>query len=244
MKNQELACSLSKKQRDYFANKGPSSQSYGFSSSHVHMWELDYKESWAVKNWCFWTVVVLEKTPESPWDCKEIKPVHPKGSQSWIFIGRTDAEAPMLWSPDAKSWLTGKEPDAGKDWGQEKKGTTEDEMVRWHHQLNGDEFESTPGVGDGQGGLACCGPWGHKNSDMAELLNWSQPNRASQDKRGDEQPNWPWHSVAKYYCPSHTNPQALLVNKTPCFPVEINTAGTATQNAPLEGIYFAGHWKH
>ena len=130
-----------KKQRHYFANKGPSSQSYGFSSSHVWMWNLDYKESWATKIWCFWTVV-LEKTLESPLDCKEIKPVHPKGNQSWIFIGRTDAEAktPTLWPPDVKSWLIGKGPDAGKDWGQEEKGTTEDEMVRWYHQLNGHEF--------------------------------------------------------------------------------------------------------
>ena len=115
-----------------------SSQSYGFSSSHVWMWELEYKESWAPKNWSFWTVV-LEKTLESPLDCKEIQPVHPKGNQSWIFIGRTDAEAetPVLWPPDVKSWLAGKDPDAGKDWGQEEKGTTEDETVGWHHRLNG-----------------------------------------------------------------------------------------------------------
>ena len=130
------------KSRDYFANKGASSQSYGFSSSHVWMWELDYKESWAPKNWCFWTVV-LEKTLESPLISKEIQPVHPKGNQSWIFIGRTDAEAeiPILWSPDAKNWLIGKDPDAGKDWRQEEKGTTEDEMTAWHHWLNGHEFE-------------------------------------------------------------------------------------------------------
>ena len=119
-----------KKQRHFFANKGPSSQSYGFSSSHVCMWELDYKESWVLKNWCFWTVV-LEKTLESPLDCKEIQPVHPKGDQSWIFIGRTDAEAetPMLWPSDATNGLIWKDPDAGKDWRQEEKGTTEDEMV-------------------------------------------------------------------------------------------------------------------
>ena len=118
-----------------------SSESYGYSSSHVWMWELDYKESWALKN-CFWTAV-LEKTLESPLDCKEIEPVHPKGNQSWIFIGSTDAEAetPILWPPDVKNWLTGKDPDAGKDWRQEEKGTTEDEMVGWHHQLNGHEFE-------------------------------------------------------------------------------------------------------
>ena len=119
-----------KKQRHYFANKSPSSQSYGFSSDHVWMWELDYKKSWAPKNWCFWTVV-LEKTLESPLDCKEIKPVHTKGNQSWIFIGRTDAEAPVLWPPDVKSWLIGKDSDAGKDWGQEEKKATEDEMVGW-----------------------------------------------------------------------------------------------------------------
>ena len=114
------------------------SQSYDFSSSHVWMWELDYKESWVLKNWCFWTVV-LEKTFESPLDCKEIQPVHLNGNQSWIFIGRTDAEAeiPIIWPPDMKKWLIWKDPDAGKDWGQEEKGTTEDEMVGWHHWLNG-----------------------------------------------------------------------------------------------------------
>ena len=132
-----------KKQRHYFVYKVSSSQSYGFSTtSHVWMWELDYKESWAPKNWCFWTVV-LEKTLESPLDCKEIKSVNPKGDQSWIVIGRTDAEAetPILWPPDAKNWLIGKDPDAGKDWRREEKGTTEDEMVGWHHWLNGHEFE-------------------------------------------------------------------------------------------------------
>ena len=129
------------KQRHYFANKGPASQGYGFSSGHVRMWELDYKESWAPKNWCFWTVV-LDKTLESPLDCKEIQPVHPKGDQSWVFIGGTDAEAetPIFWPPDAKNWLILKDPDAGKDWGQEEKGTTEDEMVGWHYQLNGHGF--------------------------------------------------------------------------------------------------------
>ena len=122
-----------KNQRHYFAHKGPSSQSYGFSRSHLWMWELDYKESWALKNWCFWTVV-LKKTFERFLDCKEIQPVHPKGDQSWVFIGRTDVEAetPILWPPDVKNWLTGKDPDAGKDWGQEEKGMTEDEMVGWH----------------------------------------------------------------------------------------------------------------
>ena len=122
------------------------------------MWELDYKESWVPKNWCFWTVV-LEKTLESPLDSKEIKSVNPKGNQSWIFIGGTDdeAESPILWPLDGKNWLIGKDPDAGKDWGQEEKGMTEDEMVGWHHRLNGHGFGWTPGVGDGQGGLVCCG---------------------------------------------------------------------------------------
>ena len=140
-----------KKHRQYFANKGPSSQSYGFSSGHVWMWELDYKESWVPKNWCFWTVV-LKKTLENPLHCEEIKSVNPKGKQSWIFTGQTDAEAeaPVLWAPDAKSWLIGKDPDAGKDWRQVEKGTTEDEKVGWHHQLNGHEFEKTLGVGEGQ----------------------------------------------------------------------------------------------
>ena len=130
-----------KKQRHYFANKGPSNQGYGFSSSHVWMWEFDYKESWVPKNWCFWTLV-LEKTLESPLDCKEIQPVHPKGNESWIFIGRTDAEAetPIIWPPDAKNWLIWKDPDDWKDWSKEK-GMTGDEMVGWHHRLNGHEFE-------------------------------------------------------------------------------------------------------
>ena len=122
--------------------KGLSSESYGFSSGHVWMWQLDHKESWALKNWCFWTVV-LEKTLESPLDCKEIQPVHPKGNQSWIFTGRTDAntEASILWPPDVKNWLTGKDPDAGKDWRQGETGMTEAEMVGWHHQLDGYKFE-------------------------------------------------------------------------------------------------------
>ena len=160
------------KQRHYFANKGLSTQSYGFSSSHVWMWELDYKESWAPKNWWFWTVV-LEKTLGSPLDCKEIQPIHSE-DQSWVFFGRTDAKAetPILWPPHAKSWLTGKDSDVGRDWGQEEKGMTEDEMAGWHHWLDGREFEWTPGVGDGQGGLACCDSWGHKESDTTEWLNW------------------------------------------------------------------------
>ena len=125
-----------KKQRQYFADKGPYSQRYGFSSSFVWMWELDYKESWVLKNWCFWTVV-LEKTPESPLDCKGIQPVNPKGNQSWVFTRRTDAEAPILWRPDAKNSLIGKDPEAGKDWRQDEKGMAEDEMIGWHHWLNG-----------------------------------------------------------------------------------------------------------
>ena len=142
---------------------------------HAWMWEFDNKESWVPKNWCFWTVV-LEKTLESPLDGKEIQPVHPKGNQSWGFIGRTDAEAetPILWPPHAKSWLIGKDPDAGRDWGQEEKGTTEDEMVGWHHQLNAHGFGWTPGVADGQGALACCDSWGHEESDMTERLNWTE----------------------------------------------------------------------
>ena len=130
-----------KKQRHYFANKGPSCESYGFSSSHVWLWELDYKESWMPKNWCFWTVV-LEKTLKSALDCKEIQPVHPKGDQSWVFIGRTDAEAetPILCPPHVKSWLIWKDHDAGKDWRQEEKGMAEDEMVGWHQWLDGHGF--------------------------------------------------------------------------------------------------------
>ena len=137
------------------------------------MWELGYKESWAPKNWCFWTVV-LEKTPESPLDCKDIKPVNPKGNQSSIFIGRTDAEAetPVLWPTDVKNWLIRKDPDSGKDWRWEN-GMTEDEMVGWHHRLDGHEFEWTLGVGDGQGGLAYCDSWGCTESDTTEQLNWT-----------------------------------------------------------------------
>ena len=154
-----------KKQRHHFANKVQYNQSYGFSSSHIWMWELNHKESWAPKNWCFQTVV-LEKTLESPLDSKEIEPINPKGNQPWIFIGRTDAEteAPILWPPDAKSWIIRKDPDAGKDWGQEEKGTTEDEMVGWHHRLNGHEFEQALGDSEGQGRLARCSPWGCKES--------------------------------------------------------------------------------
>ena len=145
-----------KKQRYYFAIKCPSSKSCGFSSSHVWIWVLYHKESWALKNWCFWTVV-LEETLESPLDWKEIKSVNPKGNQPWIFIGKTDAEAeaPKLWPPVAKSWLIRKDPDAGKDWRQEEKGMTEDEILRWYHWVDGHEFEWAPGIGDGQESLVC-----------------------------------------------------------------------------------------
>ena len=182
-------CSLEKKlwptlthiknQKHYFANKSPSSQSYGFSSSHVWMWELDYKESCMLKNWCFWTVV-LKKTLESPLNCKEIHPINPKGNQSWIFIGRTnaEAEAPILSPPDEKNWVLREDPDAGKDWRREVKRMTEDEMVGWHHWLKGHEFEEALGVGDGQGGLACCSPWGRKELDMTERLNWTDSKYA------------------------------------------------------------------
>ena len=165
------------KQRYCFANNGQSSQGYGFSSDHVWMWELGCEETWAPKNWCFLTVV-LEKTVESPLDCKEIQPVHPKEDQSSVFIGRTDAKAetPVLWPPHVKSWLIGKDPATGRDWGQEEKGTTEDEMAGWHHCLDGHEFDWTPGAGVGQGSLVCCDSWGRKELDTTERLNWAELN--------------------------------------------------------------------
>ena len=165
----------------YFVYLNPkSSQGYDFSSGHVWMWELDCEESWAPKNWCFWTVV-LEKTLESLLDCKEIQPVHPEGDQSWVFIGRTDAEAqtPILWPPYVRSWLTGKDLDAGRDWKQEEKGTTENEKAGWHLWLAELEFELTPGVGDGQGGLVCCDSWGCNELDTTELLNWTETLRTN-----------------------------------------------------------------
>jgi len=170
------------------------------------MWELDYKESWALKNWCFWTVV-LEKTLESPLDFKEIQPVHPKGDQTWVFIGRVDVEAetPILWPPNAKSWLIWKDPDTGKDWGQEEKGTTEDEMVGWHYQLNGHGFGWTPTVGDRQGGLACCSSWGRKESDTTEQLNWTELNVCFHVTLSIP-PTLSWLSIlytAVYTCQSH-----------------------------------------
>ena len=151
-------------------NKGPYNQNYVFSGSHVWMWELDHKVSWAPRNWCFWTVV-LEKTLESPLDCREIKSFNPKGNQSWIFIGGTDAEAP---TPDLKSWLIRKDPGAGKDWKQGKQGTTEDEMIGWHHWLSGHEFVQALGDGEGQGSLACCSPGVAKS--QIQLSNWMTTN--------------------------------------------------------------------
>ena len=153
-----------KKQIHHFTDAGLCSQSYGFSSSHVWMWELDHKEGWVPKNWCFW-IVVLEKTFESPLDCKEINSVSLKGNQAWHWKDGSDAEAPILWPPDVKSWLIWKDPDPGKDWRQEEKGATEDEMVGWCHWLNGHKFEQTLGESEGQRSLACCSPWGCKQSD-------------------------------------------------------------------------------
>ena len=175
--------------RVYFADKGPYSQSYGFSSSHVWMWELDHKEGWALKTWCFRTVV-LKKTLESPLDCKEIKPVNPKENQTWIFIGGTDAEteAPILWPPDVKTRLIGKDPDGGTDWRQEEMGTTEDEMVGWHHRLSGHEFEQTRGDCEGQGNLVCCSLWGRKELDTTEWLN--NKNNGMYNTKSDPDELW------------------------------------------------------
>jgi len=176
-----------------FTDKGPYNQCYGFSSSHVWTWKLEHKESWALKNWCFWTVV-LEKTLESPLDCKEIQLVHPKGNQSWIFIGGTDAEAetPILWPPDVKNWLIWKDHDAGKDW---RRGMTEDEMIGWHHWLNGQGFEQAPGDGEGQGSLAYCSPWDCKESDMTEQRN-SNSNKSLSST----------HHISKARNGSHAHP--------------------------------------
>ena len=181
------------------------------SSSHVWMWELDYKESWVPKNWCFWTVV-LEKTLESPLDHKEIQPVNPQGNHSWIFTERTDAEAetPILWPPDSKNWLIGKEPDSGKGWRQEEKGMTEDEMVGWLHQLNGHEFEQALGGGDGQGSLTCCRPWGHKELDTTEWLTWTDASKPSlrstrcslHTLKEDHHLCWPFPASIHYLGPS------------------------------------------
>ena len=177
------------------------------------------------KDWCFWTVV-LEKTLESPLDCKEIQPVHTKGAKSWVFTGRTDVEAetPMLWQADVKSWLTGKDPDTGKDWSREEKGITKDEMVGWPHPLNGHEFGQTLGVGDGQGGLACCSPWGHKDLDMTEWLNWTEYHI------------WPWFSLFSaqfllpYFCSTWKN--NLFLSEILCFP-DNGTRKTITPRNPM-----------
>ena len=155
-----------KKQRHYFADKCPSSQSYGFSSSHVWMWELDHKESWALKNWCFWIVVWWRRLFGVPWTSRRsnqsiLKKINPEYS----------LEGLMLKLKIQKNWFIGKDPNAGKDWRQEEKGMTEDEMVRWHDWLNGHEFDQAPGDGEGQGSPVCCSPWGHKESDMTERLN-------------------------------------------------------------------------
>ena len=157
----------SQKQRHHSADKGPYSQTYGFSSSHVRMWELDQKESWAPKNWCLQTVM-LEKTLQSPLHRKEINLINSKGNKHWVFIRRTvaESEAWILWPPDVRSWLIGKDPDARKDWWQKEKEVTEDEMVGWHHWPNGPEFEQTQGDNEGQGSLVCCSSRGYKESDM------------------------------------------------------------------------------
>ena len=178
-----------KKQRHYFANKGPSSQSYGFSSSHGWMWELDHKEGWAPKNWCFWTVV-LEKTLESPLNSKKIKPLNPKGNQSWIFIGRTDAEAeaPILWPPDVKSQFTGKDPDTGKDWRQDEKGTTEDEMVGSHHWLDGHEFEHQKLVMDKE---AWCASVHGDTKSQTQLSNWTEHVLGLEDRAVNKRDDTP-----------------------------------------------------
>ena len=182
-----------KKQRHYFPNKHSYNQSYGFPSGHVWMWVSDHKGGWVPNNWCFWKVV-LEKTVESPLDSKEIQPVNPKGKQPWIIIGRTDAEAevPILWLPDVRSRLTGKNPDAGKDWRQEERETA-DEIVGWQYRLNGHKVEQSLGDTEGQGSLACCSPWGRKDLDTTsdwtptKILLWNA------------EPYWSKGTLAKMY---------------------------------------------
>ena len=185
------------------------------------MWELDHQESWALKNLCFW-IVVLEKTLESPLDCKEIQPFNPKGNKSWIFIERTDAEAetPIFWPLDVKNWLIGKDPDAEKDWRQEKTRMREDEMVGWHHWLNGHEFEHSLGVCDGQGSLVCCSPWGCKELDKTEQLNWTELSRCTSDKEPIYQCRR--HKVVGSIPESrrspgggHSNPLSILASRIP-----------------------------
>ena len=175
-----------KKQRHHFADKGPYSQGYGLSSSHMWMWELDHKDGWAVKNCCL-QIVVLEKTPESTLDSKEIKPVNPKGNQPWTLTGRNDAEAeaPVHWPPDVKNQLIRKDPDAGKDWRQKEKRATDDGMVGWHHRLKGYDLEQTLRDGEGHGGLECCSPWGRKEWDMAWWLNSNNPQTNALIYAGD-----------------------------------------------------------
>ena len=176
--------------------KVSSSQSYGFSSSHVWMWQLDYKESLAPKDWCFWTVV-LEKTLESPLDCKEIKLVNPRRNQSWIFIIKTDAQAeiPILWPPNSKNWFIGEDRDARKDWRQKEKVRTEDEMVGWHQRLNGQEFEQALGIGDGQGLLAFSSLWGHRvGHDWVTELNWNELLKPGLEVRQAGEKVWRWNT--------------------------------------------------
>ena len=184
-----------------------------------------------MKNWCFWTVV-LEKTLESRLDCKETQPVHPKGNQSWIFIGRTvvEAETSIFWPPDAKSWLILKDPEPGEDWRQGEKGTTEDEMVGWHHRLNGRELEWTPGVGDGQGGLVCCSPWGHKESDTTEWLNWTELNCENLEVR-----DWFMPKIVVIISWLYTWLQTFQVVYTSIFPTFFNTSDSFHESQLYHG---------
>ena len=192
------------------------------------MWKLDCEESWAPKNLCFWTVV-LEKTLESSLDCKEIQPVHPKGDQSWVYIGRTDAKAetPILWPPHAKGRLIGKDSDAGRDWRQEEKGTTQDKMVGWHHRLNGHEFGWTPGVGDGQGGLVCCNSWGRKESDMTERLNWTELKPLEETEEGQ----------------GGTSQVALVVKNPPAIAGDIRDTGSILRSGRSPGGWYGNQFQ-
>ena len=235
-----------KKQRHYFTDKGLYSQSYGFSSSNVWMWELDHKESWVPKNGCFRTVV-LEKTLESPLDRKD-RPVPPKGNEYWICIGKTDAEAEaLILRPfDVRNWLNRKGPDAGQDWRWEEKGMTENEMVGWHHRVDGHEFEQAPGVGDRQGSLVCCSPWGRKESDTTEWLNWTELNWVRKISLISRMRNM-WSPYLLYgqgsapLCPCHC--QYPLEAKSSCLPCSVivskwkckREAGCKLSN--LESIY-------
>ena len=186
--------------------KGLYSQSYGFSSSHVWIWKVGHKEGWALKNWCF-QIVVLEKTLEGHLDSKKFKPVNPKENQFWIFIGRTvaAAEAPILWPPDVKSLLIGKDPDAEKDWRQEEQGATEEEMVGWHHRFSGQEFKQTLGDGEGQGNLACCSPWSWKESDRTE--HWTITNSFETSRAYDQESQ---RTTENFALKQHTNRLTLI----------------------------------